>query len=79
MAKVLITIEYKNAEGNKQYLSVTAPSVSPEAFSEAVSEAADVLGEYGVCNETESGHYVFVPAHAIYRADFEMIQGEQAK
>ncbi|MFI5877555.1 hypothetical protein ACIBAH_35050 [Streptomyces sp. NPDC051445] len=77
MAEVLVTIEYKNADGKKQYLSSVAQDVDAEKLEEEISAGADVLQEYGTCQETEPGHYVLIPAHAIHRVDFELIQKEE--
>ncbi|MEU3278172.1 hypothetical protein [Streptomyces antibioticus] len=79
MAEVLITVEYKTAEGSKGYLSVPIPEVEPEDFSDSVSEASEIIAEFGLCPEAEPGHFVFVPAHAIHRADFQLIQEPDAQ
>jgi hypothetical protein len=74
MAELLITIQHKTAEGKGAYFSTSLEDVDPEEWKKEVSEGSNILLKDGFCVEESPGHYVFVPPHAIYRADFELIQ-----
>jgi hypothetical protein len=73
MAELLINIQHKTAEGKVAYFSTSLADVGAKDFDREVKEGAEILLEDGFCTEVEDGHYVFVPPHAIYRADFELI------
>ncbi|MGW0087828.1 hypothetical protein ACWDWS_02235 [Streptomyces sp. NPDC003328] len=72
MAKSLVVIRYRDADGSAKTYSIPTPDINPEAFDEEVGNAADVLISDGICHKNEDGHYVLIPAHAIHRVDFHL-------
>lgn len=74
MLKVDMTVQYQDANGKAQYLTVESEPIPTEKLDAQVHEATDILLEYGLCPEVKEGHYVFIPSHAIHRVDFQVVK-----
>ncbi|MFC8099416.1 hypothetical protein [Streptomyces sp. NPDC057363] len=78
MAEYLITVQYRDAAGDVKYHSTEINDVDPKFLKESIQDAADTMTDDGMTVEVSKGHYMFVPAHAIYRADFQVINEQNA-
>lgn len=79
MVDVEVSIQYRDPAGTIKYHSTTVSGIESKYLKESMSDAAEVLRDDGMFVEVSDGHHMFVPPHAIYRADFQVINEPDAQ
>lgn len=75
MPDLNVRVQYRDAEGKRQYLSSVMTDIDASSFMEEVGAGAEIVAEDGVCIKVSDTHYAQIPTHAIHRVDYTLIEG----